>query len=342
MSLDVVWFVIVAVFWTGFFILEGFDFGVGALHKMVGRTDLERRVAINAIGPVWDGNEVWLIVGGAAIFAAFPDWYATWFSAGYLALFLVLVALIIRGVSFEWRAKVDTDRWRGTWSWTLTVGSVLIPLLLGVALGDLLAGLPINSSGEFTGSFWDLLTPYGIWLGLTLVLLCLLHGATFLALKTEDAVRQRSRGVAGKLVWPAVVLVSVYAVWTVAISDGGFWRIAAAVVPVVAVLAAALLIRSGHEGRSFAATAVSIGGTVAALFANVYPNVMVSSTSTANNLTVDGTASSDYALKVMTVVALVMTPIVLLYQGWSYWVFRARVSAPPQPTESEHGAPVRS
>ena len=333
MSLEILWFIIVAVFWTGFFVLEGFDFGVGVLHKVVGRSDVERRVAINAIGPVWDGNEVWLIVGGAAIFAAFPSWYATWFSAGYLALFLVLVALIIRGVSFEWRAKVDTDRWRGTWSWTLTFGSVLVPLLFGVALGDLLAGLPVNSSQEFTGSFWDLLTPYGLWLGLTLLALCLLHGATFLALKTDGAVRLRAQGIAARLAWPAALLVAAYAVSTVQISDAGPWRILAAAVPVAAALAAALLIRWAHQGRAFAATAITIGGTIAALFANLYPNVMVSSTSTANNLTVPGTAASDYALKVMTVVALVMTPVVVLYQGWSYWVFRARI-APPLPSAS--------
>ena len=221
MSLGIVWFIIVAVFWTGFFILEGFDFGVGVLHKAVGRTNLERRVAINTIGPLWDGNEVWLIVAGAAIFAAFPDWYATWFSAGYLALFLVLVALIVRGVSFEWRNRVDTDGWRRTWSWTLTIGSALIPLLLGVALGDLLAGLPINSSDEFTGSFWDLLTPYGLWLGLTLLLLCLLHGATFLTLKASATVRQRAREYAARLSWPAVGAVAVYTGWTLILSDAG-------------------------------------------------------------------------------------------------------------------------
>ena len=328
MSFEVLWFVVVALFWTGFFVLEGFDFGVGALHHAVGRDDLERRVAINAIGPVWDGNEVWLIVGGAAIFAAFPGWYATWFSAGYLALMLVLVALIIRGVSFEWRARVDTPWWRGTWSWTLTVGSALVPLLLGVALGDLLVGLPIAASNEFTGSFWDLLTPYGLWLGLTLLALCLLHGATFLALKSTGAVRERSTRLAGRLVWPSLLLVVAYAVWTVSISGGGPWRALAASVPAVAAIGAALLIRAGREGRSFAATAMTIGGTVAALFANLYPNVMVSSITTANNLTVAGTASGDYALKVMTVVAAVMFPVVLLYQGWSYWVFRARLHAP--------------
>jgi cytochrome d ubiquinol oxidase subunit II len=329
-SLEILWFVVVAIFWTGFFVLEGFDFGVGVLHHGVGRTDLERRVAINAIGPVWDGNEVWLIVGGAAIFAAFPSWYATWFSAGYLALMLVLVALIIRGVSFEWRARVDTPRWRGTWSWTLTVGSALVPLLLGVALGDLLAGLPIAASDEFTGSFWNLLTPYGLWLGLTLLVLCLLHGGTFLGLKSTGVVRERSTRLAGRLAWPSLLLVLVYAFWTVSISGGGPWRILAAAVPAVAAAAAAILIRAGREGASFAATAVTIGGTVAALFANLYPDVMVSSTTTANNLTVVGTASGSYALKVMTVVAAVMLPVVLVYQGWSYWVFRARIGTPSE------------
>jgi len=338
-SLDILWFVVVALFWTGFFILEGFDFGVGVLHNVVGRTDIERRVAINAIGPVWDGNEVWLIVGGAAIFAAFPGWYATWFSAGYLALMLVLVALIIRGVSFEWRARVDTPRWRGTWSWTLTIGSALVPLLLGVALGDLLAGLPIAASNEFTGSFWNLLTPYGLWLGLTLLVLCLLHGATFLSLKSTGVVRERSARLAGRLVWPSLLLVLVYALWTVSISGGGPWRVLAAAVPAVAAIGAVVLIRAGREGASFAATTVTIGGTLAALFANLYPNVMVSSTTTANNLTVAGTASGSYALKVMTVVAAVMLPVVLIYQGWSYWVFRARISTPTESVQGASGAP---
>ena len=332
MSLDTVWFVIIAVFWTGFFVLEGFDFGVGILHRWVGRTDTERRVAINAIGPFWDGNEVWLIVGGAAILAAFPDWYATWFSAGYLALMLVIVGLIIRGVSFEWRGKVDSDRWRSTWTWTLTVGSALVPFLLGVALGDLLAGLPIDSSREFTGTFVDLLTPYGLVFGLTLLVLCVAHGATFLSLKTTGVVRDRSRSVAGRLAASALLLVVVVAVWTVTLSAGGPWRIAAAAVPVVAAVASLAWRRSASEGRAFAATAVTIGGVVAALFANLYPTVMVSSTSPANSLTVSAVASGSYALQVMSVVALVVFPVVLLYQAWSYWVFRRRVSGPTAPS----------
>ena len=333
MSLDVLWFVVIGFFWTGFFVLEGFDFGVGMLHKVVGRNEAERRAVVGSVGPLWDGNEVWLIVGAASIFAAFPAWYATWFSAGYLAMMLLLIALIIRGVSFEWRTKVDGDRWRGTWSWTLTIGSALIPLVLGIAFGDLLSGLPIDSKEQFTGSFWDLLTPYGVWMGLTLVILSLAHGSTFLGLRTGGVVALRAGATARRLSWPGVVAVAVFAAWTVAISDGGPWRIAAAAVPVVGALAAALLLRAGHEGGSFAATAVAIGGTVAALFANLYPHVMVSSTSTANNLSVSGAASSDYALKVMTVVAVVITPVVLLYQGWSYWVFRARITAGPESVE---------
>jgi cytochrome d ubiquinol oxidase subunit II len=333
MSLDVLWFVVVAFFWTGFFVLEGFDFGVGMLHKVIGRTEDERAVVVESVGPLWDGNEVWLIVGGASIFAAFPAWYATWFSAGYLALMLLLVALIIRGVSFEWRTKVDADRWRGTWSWTLTIGSALIPLVLGIAFGDLLVGLPIDDKEQFTGSFWDLFTPYGVWMGLTLVLLSLTHGSTFLGLRTRGVLNRRAHATASRLCWAAVAMVAVFSVWTVVISDGGVWRAATAAVPVCGALAAAVLLRAGHEGGSFAATTVAIGGTVAALFANLYPHVMVSSTSTANSLTVSGAASSDYALKVMTVVALVVTPLVLLYQGWSYWVFRARLTAEPEPVE---------
>ena len=330
MSLAELWFVVVAVFWVGFFVLEGFDFGVGALHSFLARDEGERRQAIEAIGPVWDGNEVWLIVGGAAIFAAFPDWYATWFSAGYLALMLVIVALIVRGVSFEWRTKLESGRWRRTFSAMLTIGSAFVPLLLGVALGDLLAGLPVDSSGEFTGDFVDLLTPYGVLVGVTLLVLCLVHGATFLALKTRGGLQQRAHAFARRSVWPAVVLTVVFAVWTVTISAAGPWRIAAAAVPALAAVAAAVLLRGERDGRSFAATAVTVGGVVAALFANVYPAVLVSSTSSANDLTVSGAASGHYALTVMTVVAAVMFPVVLLYQGWTYWVFRHRVAAPAE------------
>src|SRR5215475_14810810 len=186
------WFIIIAILWTGFFILEGFDFGVGMLHDAVGTDDASRRAAINTIGPLWDGNEVWLIVAGAAMFAAFPGWYATMFSGLYLALVVLLCALMARGVSFEYRGKSTSARWRSSWSWLLAVGSLLAPFLIGLALGDLLNGLPIGANHEYTGSFWDLFTGYGVFTGITLVAICLLHGAVFIALKTSGDVRFRA------------------------------------------------------------------------------------------------------------------------------------------------------
>ena len=329
MSLEILWFVIVAVFWTGFLILEGFDFGVGMLHRFIGRSDDERRLAINAIGPTWDANEVWLIVGAAAIFAAFPDWYATWLSAGYLAIVLLLFALIIRGVSFEWRGKSTAPGWRSTFSWMITIGSAAVPLILGIALGDLLVGLPIDENLEFTGGPADLLTGYGLWLGGTLLVLCLVQGATFLSLKTDGAVRQRARVIAARLSWLAAGGVIVFAIWTEQLGGASPAQILALAVPVVFAVLAVASLRTAHEGWSFAASSVAIGGTIVALFVNLYPNVMVSSTDVANNLTIDGVASSSYALQVMTVVALVMTPIVLAYQGWSFWVFRSRLRLAP-------------
>ena len=214
MGLQITWFIIIAFFWTGFFILEGFDLGVGSLHMLVGKTDIERRVAINSIGPFWDGNEVWLIVAGAGMFAAFPAWYASMFSALYLALMLILLSLIIRGVSFEYRGKISSPRWRATWDWCLTVGSVLLPVLLGIGLGDLLSGLPINKDGTFTGSFWNLFTAYGIWFGVTLLALTLAHGAMYLSLKTTGTVQARAQRLAGPFSWVAVLALAGFALWT--------------------------------------------------------------------------------------------------------------------------------
>ena len=329
MSLPVLWFVIIAIFWTGFFVLEGFDFGVGALHRSVGDDDLSRRVALNTVGPFWDGNEVWLVVGGAAIFAAFPSWYATWFSAGYLALVLVLAALIVRGVSFEYRGKVHSDRWRSTFSGLMIAGSLVAPLLLGVALGDLLAGLPVDASEEFTGTFWDLLRPYGLLTGATLLALCLVQGSTFLVLKTTDDVLARARVLARRTTPAGLVLVVAFAAVTPVVADVG---VRAAVLPAVAVLASLLTllwVRAGRDGAAFAASCTTIGATVASVFAGLYPRVLVSTSDPAWSLTVDGTASGQYALTVMTWVAVVAFPIVLLYQGWTYVVFRRRLSAPP-------------
>ncbi len=334
LHLDTLWFIVLAILWVGFFVLEGFDFGVGMLHTIVGRTDTERRVAINTIGPWWDGNEVWLIVAGAGTFAAFPGWYATMFSALYLALLLVLAALIARGVAFEFQGKHTDPRWRATWTWCTTIGSLLIPLLIGVGLGDLLVGLPIDSAHNFTGNFFDLLTPYGLWTGLTLLGLCLLHGATFLKLRTTDVVRERARALARPLGWVASALVVGFVAYTLAVTGHADVPGPVQVLAVLSVLAAAWLARTDSDGWAFTASAVAIAATVGSLFIELYPNVMVSSTSAAYNLTVSNSASGHYALVVMTIVTALLFPVVLVYQGWSFHVFRARIQAPPS-TQAE-------
>ena len=355
MSLIPFWYIVIAILWTGFFILEGFDFGVGMLHAVIGTDEAGRRAAINTIGPLWDGNEVWLIVAAAGMFAAFPGWYATMFSAYNLALVLLLAALIVRGVAFEYRGKRDAARWRRTWDVLLTVGSVLAPLLIGVALGGLLHGLPINSAQNFTGSFWDLLQPYALFTGVTLVLICLLHGATFLCLKTTGDMRERSWQVARRVAPVTGAAVIAFIIWTHVTASTTFFLNVIELLAVLAVIAAVWLVYDHREGFAFAATTVTIGSCIISLFVDLYPNVMVSSTNPAYNLTVHNTASNPYSLKVMTVVVIVFLPVVLAYQTWTYYVFRRRVSrqefqppAPPaeaapaaEPTSRPTAPPVR-
>jgi cytochrome d ubiquinol oxidase subunit II len=322
------WFGIVAFFWVGFLVLEGFDFGVGMLHSFAGRSDIERRVAINTVGPTWDGNEVWLITAGAATFAAFPLWYGTMFSAFYLALLIVLLALMARGVSFEYRGRLEDPRWRSAWRWSMTLGSALVPLLVGVALGDLLHGLPIDRSHDYAGAFWNLLVAYGIWTGLTLLGLSLLSGATFLVLKTGGALHDRVAAMARRLGPLAAGLVVGFVVWSRLISGQAVVPDLFSAVAVVAVASAAGLAATRREGLAFAASCVAMGATVTTIFAHLYSNVMVSSTNAANSITVGNAASSSYALTVMTVVAAIFVPLVLGYQAWSYHVFRRRLGAP--------------
>jgi cytochrome bd-type quinol oxidase subunit 2 len=335
-SLVPFWYIVIAVLWTGFFILEGFDFGVGMLHSLVGQDEAGRRAAINTIGPLWDGNEVWLIVAGAGMFAAFPGWYATMFSAYNLALVLLLASLIVRGLAFEYRGKRDAARWRRTWDVLLTVGSLLAPLLIGVALAGLLHGLPINSSQNYTGSFWDLLQPYALFTGITLTLACLLHGATFLCLKTTGDMRERS-GQAARRVAPFTgAAVIGFIVWTHVTASTAFFLNVIELLAVLAVLAAVWLVYERREGFAFAATTVTIAACIVSIFVDLYPNVMVSSTSKAYNLTVHNTASGGYSLKVMTVVVIILLPVILAYQTWTYYVFRRRISQqefqPPAPS----------
>jgi cytochrome bd ubiquinol oxidase subunit II len=345
MTLGDLWLIIVAFLWVGFFVLEGFDFGVGMLHSFIGRSDTERRVVINCIGPVWDGNEVWLIVAGGATFAAFPGWYATMFSALYLAVVLTLAALIVRGLSFEWQRKFSDPRWRRFWRWGLTIGSALIPFLIGVALGDLLHGLPINNQHEFTGGFWQLLTPFGLWTGVTLVVLSLLSGATFLSLKTTGELMARAQHTAAGIGLVAVIVTFGFMTWVHVGLSSGFVPEPLEALALLAVIVAAWAARERAEGWAFMAACVGIGGTVGSLFTELYPRVMISSTNTAYNLTVANTASPSYSLRVTTVVTAICLPIVLLYQGWTYRVFRRRLSVPqegaadPGPRTPRAGSP---
>ena len=328
--------------WVGFFVLEGFDFGVGMLHSFLGRNDLERRVIVNTIGPVWDGNEVWLIVGGAAIFAAFPGWYATWISSLYLAVEILLAALLARGVSFEYQRKFDDPRWRSSWRWALTLGSALIPFLLGVALGDLLHGLPVNSAHNYTGTFFDLLTPFGLWTGLTMLVLSLLMGATYLTLKTTGELHDRAQRASAVIGGVAILITFGYMTWIHVGLGTGFVPKPIEALSLFAVIAAAWAAQAKAEGWAFTAAAVGIGGAVAAIFSELYPRVLISSTNTAYDLTVANTASPPYTLRVMTVVALVLLPVVLVYQAWAYHVFRHRLSVPKVGGDRDAPAPAET
>jgi cytochrome d ubiquinol oxidase subunit II len=326
--LNNIWFVIIAIFWVGFFVLEGFDFGVGMLHSFVGRNDVERRIAVNSIGPLWDGNEMWLVIAGAATFAAFPSWYATMFSTLYLALLIVLVALIVRGVSFEFNRKIDSPRWRSTWRWSLTVGSLLVPLLLGTALGDLLHGLPIDSAHNYTGDFVGLLVPFGLYTGVTLTVLSLFLGAIYLSLRATGELRDRVVTLSSRLGWVAALATFGWLTWIHVGLGVGFLPNPFQVLALAAVVGAAMFAESHSEGWAFAAAATAIGSVVGSIFFELFPRVMVSSTNTAYNLTVANSASPSYTLKVMTVVVVVLFPVVLVYQGWSLYVFRKRLAGP--------------
>jgi len=332
MDLETFWFCLIAVLWAGYFLLEGFDFGVGMLLPFVPRDDAERDTQLRAIGPVWDGNETWLVVAGGATFAAFPAWYATMFSGLYLALLLVLFFLIVRVVSFEWREKSETPGWRAVWTWANTVGSFGAALIWGVGLSCLVHGLPLDSDGEYTGSFWDLFSPYTVFAGIAVVLLFAFHGATFLTLRTVGDLHDRARYAARRLAVPAVVLAAAFLVWTVAVAmDRNDKDLLPPAVPaavgIVALVLAVVFVLTASYGRAFAMTALGAISLVTTLFVSLYPRVMVSSTDFGNSLTVDGAASSHYALQVMSVVALISVPVVLLYQGWTYYVFRARVGS---------------
>jgi len=329
MPMNTLWFSLIAVLWTGYFFLEGFDFGVGILLPFLGRNDADRRVLIRTIGPVWDGNEVWLIVAAGATFAAFPGWYATLFSGFYPLLLLILLALIGRAVSFEFRGRERGLRWRQWWDRALFVGSVLPAVLWGIAFADLLHGVPIGSGGDYAGDYLDLLQPYALLGGATFLLVFTLHGALFLALRTRDDLAEQARRAAIRLWPPAAIAVLVFLAWTFATTPVAAGRGVVPDLPPIGALAAVLavgwLVRARLLGWAFAATGIAIVLLTATFFLRLYPRVMVSSLGPSFDLTISNASSSPYTLGVMSIVAAVFLPLVLAYQAWTYWVFRRRI-----------------
>lgn len=336
--LQTIWFILIAVLWIGFFVLEGFDFGVGLVLPFLGKKDEERRAIINTIGPHWDGNEVWLLTAGGATFAAFPMWYATMFSGFYLALFLMLLGLIVRGVSFEFRSKDYNPRWRNLWDWAIFFGSLIPGLLIGVAFANLAAGVPIDANMNFTGNLLTLLingNGYTLLGGLLALSVFALHGSVFLSLKLEGEMQERARGVARKLWGPAMTIVLVYAVWTFFATDFiEHLGINPGIYPLGAVITMALVgtvfLPRKMDGWAFISTALHLVLTQVSFFMLLFPRVMISSTNPAYNLTIYNASSSPYTLQVMSIVALIFVPIVLAYQGYTYWVFRKRVTTDPK------------
>ncbi|MBU3645862.1 MAG: cytochrome d ubiquinol oxidase subunit II [Candidatus Nanopelagicaceae bacterium] len=338
MELTTFWFIIIAVLWIGYFVLEGFDFGVGVLLKTVAKTQAERRAVLTTLGPLWDGNEVWLLVAGGATFAAFPEWYATLFSGFYLPLFLILMALIVRGVAMEYRSKYGDAKWRARWDNAIMISSFVPALLWGVAFANIVRGVPLevqNNVIEYTGGFFNLLNPYGLLGGLVTLSVFMTHGAIFLALKTEGAIRERARTIATKVgLFAAVVTVAFLAITVTAYNDKLEVYGLAAIVAVAWLAALGSNLR-GREGYAFLYSSIALAFAVITLFTALYPNVMPSSLLESASLTINNASSTPYTLKVMTYVAVVLTPIVLLYQGWTYWVFRKRISAAQIPTPEE-------
>jgi len=330
MDLNILWFILIAVLYIGFFVLEGFDFGVGILLPFLGKDDKTRRMMINTIGPHWDGNEVWLLTAGGATFAAFPEWYATMFSAFYLALFLLLGALIVRGVAFEFRSKDQHPRWRSLWDWCIFVGSLVPPLLLGVAFANMMHGMPIDADMNYVGGFFNLLNPYALVVGLMAVALCVVHGALFLEMKTADDLRTASHKAAWRA-WPVTLLLVIAAAVGTYLSTDILLHLGVnpGTIPlagIVTLLLAGYFIRKNLTNWAFIMTALTILFTVATSFMILFPDVMVSSIDPAYSLTIYNASSTPYTLKVMTIIALLFVPVVLIYQGWSFWVFRGRIT----------------
>ncbi|RKT33339.1 cytochrome bd-I ubiquinol oxidase subunit 2 apoprotein [Microbacterium sp. AG1240] len=325
MDLAFLWFWIIGFFFIGYFVLDGFDFGVGMSLPFLAKDDVGRRQIINTIGPVWDLNETWLIVAGACLFAAFPEWYATLFSGFYLPLLLILLALIARGVSFEFRHQRDGLRWKRSFDTMIVVGSAVPAFLWGVAFANIVQGVPIDADKEFTGSLLTLLNPYGLLGGATTLLLFFVHGVTFVALKTDGPVHEKARRLATRAGVLAVAVAAVFVLWTVT-AHFSLPVLALGAIAAICLIASVVANARDREGRAFALGAVTIIAAVAMLFFALFPNVMPSSTDPAFTLTIENASSTDYTLTIMSWAALIFVPLVLAYQGWTYWIFRKRVT----------------
>ena len=330
MDLNILWFILLTVLFSGFFFLEGFDYGVGMLLPFVAKTDKERRAVINTIGPVWDGNEVWMITAGGAMFAAFPHMYATLFSGFYIALVFMLIGLIIRGVAFEFRSKREDPAWRSRWDWAIYYGSLLPALLWGVTIANLMRGVAIEADLNYYGGLVPLLNPYAMFGGLVFLGLFLIHGASFLGIKLKGPMKDRVKKLAGKIWIAVVVLTVIFLVWTFFATDilnnPGFDGLIPAILAAVALLAYGWFQRQGKEGLTFICGGLVIILATVMVFSGLFPNLMVSTLDPANNLTIYNASSSPYTLKVITIVAAIFLPLVLAYQGWTYWIFRKRLS----------------
>ncbi len=330
MDLNTLWFALIGVLFVGFFFLEGFDYGVGILLPFVGKDDTERRMVINTIGPVWDGNEVWMLTAGGAMFAAFPHWYATLFSGFYVALVLMLLALIIRAVSFEFRSKMDDPRWRKLWDTCIFFGSAIPALLWGVAMANLVRGVPIDADMNYVGGFFNLLNPYALIAGLASLTVFALHGANFLTLKLGGGLEDRARQAARTLWYPAALFLFLFVVGTYWMTDVhervGLNPGVVPMTAVIALLATRWTISNRRDGWSFVLTAVAVVFATVTIFIALFPRVMVSSLDPNWSLTIYNASSSQYTLKVMSIVAVILLPFVLVYQAWSYWIFRKRIT----------------
>ncbi|QTE30795.1 cytochrome d ubiquinol oxidase subunit II [Pengzhenrongella sicca] len=346
MDLPLLWFLLIAVLWTGYLVLEGFDFGVGMLLKPFARDETERRMMLRTIGPVWDGNEVWLLTAGGATFAAFPEWYATMFSGFYLPLLLILLALIVRICALEWRGKINSPVWRNRADWAHTVGAWVPAVLWGVAFANLVQGMHIeviDGNHQLTGGFFSLITPFTLLGGVTTAALFVTHGAVFLALKTDGELRVRAGLLAQRLSVVSLLVAAVWAVWAQLAFSANAFSWLPLVVAALALVGVVLATRAGREGWAFTLNAVAIAAAVALIFCVMFPNVMPSSLDPAWSLTIDGASSTQATLTVMTVIALIMVPVVLAYQGWTYWVFRQRLTASHiGPAEGLHPSNVRA